>query len=227
MLTRILSILFFTAATFFILLEHHQVFWPGVIVKALLMPLLILILSANLRKKADSHHRLMIVALAFSWAGDITLEFTGHHEMLFVLGLLFFMVTQILYCIVFFCTQGTGYPMKKLAFGIIPVYVYGVFLVAWLYPDLGDMRIPVMAYAFVILTMLSASISRFNKVSRTSYWLVLCGAVLFVLSDSLIAVNKFTYPFNGARVVIMSTYVTGQFLIVWGYVKQHRKDFIR
>lgn len=226
MLTRVLSILFFTAATCFIVLEHYQVFWPGVLVKAILMPLLILVLRINLRKNGSVYDRLMITALGFSWAGDITLEFTGHHELVFVLGLLCFMVTQIIYFFVFYSTPGIAYPMKKLAFGIIPVYVYGFFLLYWLYSDLGDMRIPVIAYALVILTMLSGAISRFGKVSHPSYWLVLCGAVLFVLSDSLIAVNKFTYPFNGARVVIMSTYVTGQFLIVLGYLKQRSKDII-
>jgi uncharacterized membrane protein YhhN len=189
------------------------------------MPMLVLILWVNLRKEFTGIHGLMITALLFSWAGDVTLEFTEHHEMMFMLGLLFFMVTQVLYFIIFYRTPGAASNMRRLTFGIIPVYVYGVFLVYFLYDDLGDMRIPVIVYAFVILTMLSGAISRLGKVSRISYYLVLSGAMLFVLSDSMIAVNKFSYPFNGSRIVIMSTYITGQFLILMGIIKQYRKDY--
>jgi uncharacterized membrane protein YhhN len=222
MRTRILSVLYLLTGIVFIVLEYKEVFWPGVAVKALIMPLLILILWGNIRNGSAGSHLLMVTALIFSWAGDVTLEFTEYHEMVFMAGLLFFMVTQVLYCIVFFRTPGAAYDLKRLAFGIIPVYVYGIFLVYYLYDKLGDMRIPVMLYACVILTMLSGAISRLEKVSRISFYLVLTGAILFVLSDSMIAVNKFSDPFRGSRILIMSTYITGQFLILMGYIKQFR-----
>lgn len=225
MKTKTLSAFYFLTGIIFIVLEFNQAFWAGVVVKALIMPLLVLILWVNLRKEFAGIHGLMITALFFSWAGDVTLEFTEHHEMMFMVGLLFFMVTQVLYFIIFYRTPGAAYNLKSLIFRIIPVYVYGVFLVYFLYDDLGDMRIPVIVYAFVILTMLSGAISRLGKVSRISYYLVLSGAMLFVLSDSMIAVNKFSYPFNGSRIVIMSTYITGQFLILMGIIKQYRKDY--
>ena len=223
MKTKTLSVFYFLTGIIFIVLEFNQAFWPGVVIKALIMPLLFLILWVNFRKEFTGIHGLMITALFFSWAGDVTLEFTEHHEMMFMVGLLFFMVTQVLYFIIFYRTPGAAYDMRRLTLWILPVYVYGAFLVYFLYDDLGDMRIPVIVYAFVILTMLSGAISRFGKVSRISFYLVLSGAMLFVLSDSMIAVNKFSYPFNGSRIVIMSTYITGQFLILLGIIKQYRK----
>jgi uncharacterized membrane protein YhhN len=225
MKTRNLSALYFLTGIIFIALEFNRVFWPGVAVKALIMPLLILILWVNFRDEITGMHRLVIIALVFSWAGDVTLEFAGQYEMMFMVGLLCFMATQVLYFIIFYRTPGAAYDMRRLSFGIIPVYVYGAFLVYFLYNDLGDMRVPVIVYAWVILTMLSGAISRLGKVSRISYYLVLCGAILFVLSDSLIAINKFSYPFIGSRILIMSTYIAGQFLIAAGYIRQFRKDF--
>jgi len=224
MKTKFLSVIYFLSALVFILLEFNEVFWPGVVVKSLLMPLLILILWLNIRKEPSGFHRMMITALIFSWAGDVTLEFTGHHEAMFLMGLLCFMVTQVLYFIVFYRTPGKAFGMKRLAWGIIPVYIYGFFLLCFMYNDLGDMRIAVTVYAFVILTMLSGAISRIGKVNRMSFFLVLLGACLFVLSDSMIAISKFSYPFHGSRVLIMSTYVTGQFLIILGYIRQFRED---
>jgi uncharacterized membrane protein YhhN len=95
-------------------------------------------------------------------------------------------------------------------------------LVSFLYDDLADMRLPVIAYAIVILTMLAGAINRIEKVKTESYYLVLTGAILFVISDSVIAVNKFSHQFKSSGIFIMSTYVIAQYLIVTGYIFQFR-----
>jgi uncharacterized membrane protein YhhN len=82
------------------------------------------------------------------------------------------------------------------------------------------MRIPVIIYAVVILTMLAGAINRIEKVNRQSCIMVLAGAILFVISDSAIAVNKFSYQFESSEIVVMSTYVLAQFLIIKGYIRQ-------
>jgi uncharacterized membrane protein YhhN len=225
MKTRALSLIYFFAGIIFIVLEFSQVFWPGVAVKALIMPLLISILWINSRQGNFGSSWLMLTALLFSWAGDIALEFTRQHEMMFLVGLLCFMMTQILYFVVFYRTPGISNGIRKLLIFIIPVYIYGAGLLFYLYDDLGDMRIPVIVYALVILTMLAGAVSRIGKAGRISFALVLCGAILFVLSDSMIAINKFSYPFSGARIAIMSTYIAGQYLIVTGAIRQHREEF--
>ena len=109
---------------------------------------------------------------------------------------------------------------------ILPVVAYGLFLVAFLYNDLGEMRLPVIIYAMVIMAMLVGALTRAGKTGRTSFWLVLAGAALFVLSDSLLAVNKFSYAIPAGSVLIMSTYVLGQYLIVTGSIRQFRKRLV-
>jgi len=103
---------------------------------------------------------------------------------------------------------------------LIPVIIYGLVLVFYLYDDLAEMKLPVIIYAAVILTMLSGAINRIEKVNRKSYYLVLAGAILFVISDSSIAINKFSHQFECSGIVVMSTYIVAQFLIVTGYIFQ-------
>ena len=97
---------------------------------------------------------------------------------------------------------------------------YGVFILWLLWEGLGDMMMPVTAYCGVILTMLLAAINRRGKVNAQSFQLVLFGAMLFVISDSMIAINKFHQPFELARVTIMTSYITAQYLIAIGCVRQ-------
>jgi len=105
---------------------------------------------------------------------------------------------------------------------LIPVIIYGLVLVFYLYDDLAEMKLPVIIYAAVILTMLSGAINRIEKVNRKSYYLVLAGAILFVISDSSIAINKFSHQFECSGIVIMATYILAQYLIVTGDIYQVR-----
>jgi uncharacterized membrane protein YhhN len=58
----------------------------------------------------------------------------------------------------------------------------------------------------------------FYKVKNGANILFIIGAVFFVLSDSLLAINKFYHPFWGANISIMLTYGIAQFCIVKGYL---------
>jgi uncharacterized membrane protein YhhN len=162
----------------------------------------------------------MLAGLFFSWAGDIILDFS------FIPGLVCFLVAQVMYLIAFFLTPGENVIFRSKYFLLIPVILYGTGLVCYLYDDLGDMKLPVIIYAFVILTMLAAAINRFKKVNKISYRLVLAGAILFVISDSAIAVNKFSQPIKASSLIIMSTYITAQFLITIGFIRQFKEKLV-
>jgi len=166
----------------------------------------------------------MFAALTFSWAGDIALEFTSVNGNIFILGLLFFLLAHIMYLIVFTTTPGKNSILSNHIYLLIPVLFFGFGLISLLYKDLGEMKIPVILYAFVILLMLTGAINRIEKVNRKSYWLILAGAILFVISDSAIAINKFSIPFKGSSVTIMTTYIIAQYLIIKGYICQSSKD---
>jgi uncharacterized membrane protein YhhN len=164
----------------------------------------------------------MLAALFFSWAGDVMLELTHISANMFIPGLLCFLLAHIMYFTVFFLTPGESVILRKYVYLLVPVILYGTGFIYYLYDELADLRIPVIIYTIAILTMLTGAIDRFKKVNQKSYLLVLTGAILFLISDSAIAINKFGHHFEYSSIVIMSTYVFAQYLIVTGYINQFR-----
>ncbi len=190
----------------------------AIILKGLLLPLLALYFLVNSRLSGWMN-RMFFMALLFSWGGDVLLEIPDTKIDLFLPGLFSFLVAQVLYFNVFAFTPGKNTIMRSRPWVLIPVVMYAAGLIYILYDSLGNMKIPVFIYTAVILSMVCSAITRFGKVSRKSWIIVLAGAILFLLSDSGIAINRFYRPFPGAEIWIMSTYVMAQFLIVNGYLE--------
>jgi uncharacterized membrane protein YhhN len=215
------SILYFAAGIAFIALESMGAVWTGLAVKSLIIPVLIWLYLRFIRGEWNRFHSLIITALIFSWIGDITLQLNQFREYFFLVGLGAFLVAQLIYLIAFFGTPGEHTLFFRKAYLILPVALYGWGILRLLSDGLGDMRLPVTIYAVVILGMLLAAMNREKKVNRQSFLLVLGGAILFVLSDSLLAINKFTQPFELSRIASMSSYVTAQYLIAVGCTRQY------
>jgi len=68
--------------------------------------------------------------------------------------------------------------------------------------------------------MLLCSLHIFLKVNRKAARYFLIGAAAFVISDSLLAIDKFYQPFAYAGVFIMFTYCAAQYFIVQGFIQQ-------
>jgi alkenylglycerophosphocholine hydrolase len=81
-----------------------------------------------------------------------------------------------------------------------------------LWPTLGAMRLPVTVYALAIGAMMWRAAARARDDDPRAL-LGLAGAIVFALSDSLIALNKFRAPIEGVRVPILLTYWSAQTLV--------------
>jgi uncharacterized membrane protein YhhN len=207
---RIHSLLYFGIGIAFIVLETI----------GFIIPVLIWLYLRFISGESNRFHRMILLALFFSWGGDVLLQLTQFNEEFFLLGLGSFLLAQVIYSIAFFATGGKNILAAK-PWLVLPLLAYG-FLILWrLWGGLGDMKIPVTVYCVVILTMLLGAMNRKLKVNPQSYRMLLAGAILFVLSDSLIAINKFVQPFELARVAIMTSYITAQYLIALGCVRQY------
>ncbi len=159
----------------------------------------------------------LIIALIFSWAGDVLLMFTG--DLFFMLGLSGFLLSHVFYVVAYRQhkrTEGVGFLGVQKARYSFPFLLVGTGLLTILYPVLGPMKIPVTAYAVVLVAMALAALFRFGFTSTRSFSWVLAGAVLFLLSDSTLAINKFLQPVPYSGLLIMSTYMAAQYLIVEG-----------
>jgi len=224
MKTTILTIIYFIIGILFLIFEANPSSIPALTLKTLMIPVLAVIFLINLRPGSDLLHKLMLTGLFFSWAGDVLLEVPNQAADLFIPGLICFLLANIMYLLTFFLTRGENFINKRGIWVLIPVLFFGAGIIIYLHNDLGDMMIPVTIYTLVILTMVTGAINRIKKVNAVSYRLVLAGAILFLISDSALAINKFGHPFRGSSIVIMSTYLLAQYLIITGYIRQFRSD---
>ena len=217
---RIHTILYFATGIVFIALETIGVAWISIAVKSLIIPLLIWLYLRFVRGHWNRFHRMIIIALIFSWIGDITLQLTQFQESFFLIGVGCFLIAQLIYMVTFFTTPGENSVFFRKIYLVVPVVLYGMGILWLLYDGLGDMKLPVTIYTMVIMTMLLAAINREKKVNKQSFLLVLAGAIIFVVSDSILAINKFAQPFELGRIASMTSYITAQYLIALGCVRQ-------
>jgi uncharacterized membrane protein YhhN len=174
--------------------------------------LVILTLALVGRNRARQRYaNLVLAGLACSLVGDVLLMLPTDQ---FVPGLVSFWIAHLFYIAAFRSgIRGFGpswLPLPFCAFGLATLWI--------LFPGLGEMKLAVIGYLLVILTMAWQSAVRWNARRDQSSVLALSGALLFVASDSSIALNRFHTRFYLADALIMSTYFVAQWLIassVW------------
>ncbi len=180
--------------------------------KPLLMVMLLLYFVTSSQNHPAWRH-LVTLALVFSWAGDVFLISSDW----FVAGLASFLVAHIFYIAAYHKTGAAKNNPQPLAVAVFALY--GVCLVWFIYPGLHDLKAPVILYALVLLGMGVWAFKRKGGTNTASFRLVATGAVLFVLSDSLIALNRFAFAVPAERILVMSVYMTAQYLIVQGLIQ--------
>lgn len=183
--------------------------------KPLILLSLILFFGIYGRQLAKKTYRYILLALFFSLLGDIFLLYDHLSPMYFMLGLIAFLLAHITYALVFLI-QGKSILKKKMPLVAILLLVYGTTLFIILQDNLGTLKIPVIIYILGILAMAITAYSRKDQVGPTSFKLVFIGAVFFILSDSILAINKFLITVPGSHILVMGTYATAQYLIVRG-----------
>ena len=170
----------------------------------LLKPLTtVLILAAALSLAPASgagYRQWVVIALALSMLGDICLMFEG--DGWFMGGLGSFLLAHVGFIVAFLKGVSLAWPP---AWTLLPL-VYGLGLCAWLLPRAGALHIPVALYCLVLLGMTLAAALRLQTLGGQPAVLAVAGALLFVVSDSALALRKFAGPYRGAQALILSTY---------------------
>ena len=158
-----------------------------------------------------------ILALVFSLLGDVLLMFVDASANFFIGGLISFLLAHIFYVLVFLKKKNSTNNILPFSI-ILLVYACGIFYL--LIDGLGDLLIPVILYMLVILLMGIMAFLRRGSVPKNSFILVFLGALFFITSDSLLALNKFYQPLPLSNLSIMTTYAIAQLFIVSGIKKQ-------
>jgi uncharacterized membrane protein YhhN len=196
------------------------------LIQTLAKPLIMIALTGYYISGVDERNYFFVAALVFCWLGDVLLMFQGD-ELFFIAGLVAFLSGHVLYMVSYRQMRNPQdsdglLNTQKIRFAF-PIVLAGTGLVVVLLPHLGSLKIPVMVYALVLTVMVLQALFRFGFTSKRSFTLVFVGAIFFMISDSALAINKFMQPLPMSSLLIMSTYLTAQFLIVEGAI-QHSKN---
>lgn len=194
------------------------------IFKPILMPILMLILFINSNKLSLSNTKLIFIALFFSMLGDV---FLMPYFDNFILGLVNFLIAHIFYIVAFVKFNNGSFKngLKKGKLIALSVFLAYLSLIALLSVSMLESNteifliIAVVIYATIISVMVLTSISLYKNEENFSKILMMTGAMLFMLSDSIIAINKFVFEITLSGLWIMITYTLAQWLITIGVVK--------
>ncbi|MGQ2978584.1 MAG: lysoplasmalogenase family protein [Polaromonas sp.] len=191
-----------TAALGFV--DAHRVAKPLALVFAI-----VLIAVRPWRERAGGRFdHLLLAALVCSLAGDCLLMFPG----LFIPGLLAFLVAHLFYIALF--KQGVPWMASRRA--LAATLGLGALMYALLFSALNPvLRIAVAAYVLVIALMAAQAIGRATVLRDKAAVGVAVGASFFMLSDALLATNKFAQPLPMASLWVLATYYLAQILIVF------------
>jgi len=163
----------------------------------------------------------LLAGLLFSWIGDVILLFSDIAELYFILGLVSFLISHLMYCTLL-NEQTKGKTIKNknlLIIGSLFIAIYLVVIITTLFPYLGHLKVPVLVYACVLLIMLLFAFNGFLVWKKQGKNYVLCGAIIFVFSDTILAFDKFYHPIQKSSFLIMLTYLVAQYLIINGVLK--------
>jgi uncharacterized membrane protein YhhN len=183
---------------------------PEIIVyifKPLTMVCIITIALFGKSERAPAYKYWIVTALIFSIGGDIFLILKSIQQF-FLYGLISFLIGHFFYIIAFSIQK----PHFRPTMYALPLFIFAAGMVSFLFPHLGNMTVPVVIYMLVLFGMAFQAINRWKACPEPKTTLAAIGAVLFVLSDSILAVNRFYHPFALASLCVMVTYFTAQYL---------------
>lgn len=167
-------------------------------------------LAFLLKRSQIMHKHLAMLALIFCAFGDMLLALSFYHS--FVAGLAAFLIGHLFFTLFFYKWRSWS-PRKILVLLLLGVAMVNVGIL--ILPATGDLLFPVSLYMLVITAMAASAV-----IAAKNSMLLIFGAVIFMLSDTLIGLNKFFAAVPYEHVAIMLTYYLALFLLTLGIIKR-------
>ncbi|XP_056397686.1 lysoplasmalogenase, partial [Hyla sarda] len=211
-----------TVCTYFVLwIPLSEPDWYNALIKCLPIVSLIyfvLVYSVGVGKFSP-YAKIIFLGLVFSAAGDISLVWPEY----FQLGMVMFGLAHIMY------TTAFGFHPLNLRIFIV-IAMFGVSFYSLTFQYLGGPFVYMVAgYTMLICIMTWRALSRVNLASSKFSWAQVSaavGSISFMISDCVLAVDKFCFPLSNSRAIIMSTYYGAQMLIALSITGWSREDFM-
>lgn len=186
-----------------------------VVTKLLLVPILAVWLIAQ---KGTAFSVVVYLGLLSCFAGDVLLLFTG--ELFFLTGMLCFIKAHVFNSVYFIKLQDPRHSRMREAYAAAVILILlSVVVFVVLNPYLGIFRIPVLVYMLIIsiMAILAANTAANGSVRRIAIRYFIPGAALFVISDAVLAINKFMAQQPMLNIIVMATYGGALYFMVKGF----------
>ncbi len=185
--------------------KHLKIYKNFFVLKPLTLISIIImgVLSQNIDR--NILNQLILIGILFSLIGDILLMF-GKKE--FLIGMGAFFLTHIFYINAFILD---GFQLNIIF--IFFTSLFSILFYLFIYSSLNSHKIPVLIYSLAISTMLITSRSYFQLHDDINGKLILLGAILFTISDILLAIKQYKGEFPYCSTFVYLTYFSGQYFI--------------
>lgn len=204
-LNSILLILIFLSAVLVILTgrwDKKNLFY---IFKPLTTLLIILLCYLQEPQIPPVYQKLILAGLFFSLFGDIFLMLPKDY---FLQGLISFFIAHIFYLLAFL--KGVGWIIN--IYMVVGVLICYLTLMIRILPQ-GKLTLPILLYGAILALLLAQAGGRFIVFPQQSMLLALAGTILFALSDSFLAYNRFVERIAHEEILVLGGYFSAQVLI--------------
>jgi uncharacterized membrane protein YhhN len=183
---------------------------PGVFYILKPLTTMLILSSAAAADPIDvTYQQWILLALVLSLVGDVALMFKG--DRWFLGGLCSFLLAHLAFIAAFL--SGLQLPEPPIWSYAVLLWGFAMFSVLW--SRVGRLKIPVLIYGLILALMVMAAAARNAAMADKASFLILCGALFFMASDSLLGYRRFVRPCPDAQPLILSTYWIGIGLIAW------------
>ncbi len=175
--------------------------------------------SKTIQNLPKIHVHLLLAAIVFSMSGDVFLMLDGQlPTSLFIPGLVSFLLAHICYVALF--RLDVAWLADRSALLLVAAIGAAMYVFLWTHGLPAALRLPVAAYVGVIALMAAQAWGRYRQLRSRAALLSALGASFFMLSDSILAINRFVQPLPWSSVSVLGSYYAAQALIVWGCARQ-------
>ncbi len=202
----VLSAAAIVSAALAIVFDHKDRRLLVYVFKPLTIVLIMLVGVVSAEPGSAAYRTFILAGLAASLAGDILLMLPKRP---FAAGLACFLVAHGFYILAF--RPSPGHRVTPVL--LLPFIILGLLVFRTLAPVLGRMKFPVLIYVAAITAMACLAAARFVDLGGSRTLFAFAGATLFLVSDSVLAYNRFVRPFSAAQFIILGTYFPAQLLI--------------
>ena len=191
--------------------------------KAALLPLLAFttLTAAAERGIEPRILRYLMLAQLFGCTGDVLLIFNGFLP--FIGGMVSFLIGHIFYLLIFGGKSWKGFGWKQWVPAIVAIEAIVGALLYFIGVE-GDLLVPMIVYANMLMLLIFSAAAGLVRFGGKTWWIILCGAVIFTISDSLIAIGVFNEDAPKLNdFFVMFTYIVAQVLLAIGTLRLYRR----